>query len=365
MPEPFKNLITRELLQQVASDIQSVYEPFQIDGFLNAVFDDSWEDLELKARVRHISVQLAGFLPKNYPDAIGVLDQVVANYGSWLDGFAWFFPDFVETHGQADEHWDISVAALERYTRYSSSELAVRPFIIRDEARMMQQMYEWARHEDELIRRLASEGSRPQLPWAMAIPSFKADPTPVLPILEQLKDDPSETVRRSVANNLNDISKTHPELVAKIATEWYGKSKNTDWIVKHACRTLLKQGNREVLGIFGYDDGDSISVSSLSASAASILCGEDLVFSFTVSTSAATKVRLEYGIDYVKANGKTSRKIFQLSELTMKADETRNYDRKQSFADMSTRKHYPGTHTITLIVNGVERGSVSFELLAG
>jgi 3-methyladenine DNA glycosylase AlkC len=77
----------------------------------------------------------------------------------------------------------------------------------------------------------------------MGLPDFKKDPAPILPILENLKADPSEYVRRSVANNLNDIAKDHPEIALQIARAWQGVSPETDWIIKHGCRTLLKRGH--------------------------------------------------------------------------------------------------------------------------
>jgi len=269
---------------------------------------------------------------------------------------------FVELFGQDECNWDISMAALERYTVHASAELAVRPFIIKHEKRMMEQMYAWSRHEDELVRRLSCEGCRPQLPWAPALNSFKKDPTPILPILEQLKTDPSLHVRKSVANNLNDISKTHPDLVIRLAKQWYGKHEYTDWIVKHGCRTLLKKGNRDALALFGLSDTGSVLVEGFALGATAISIGDDLVFSFSVQATEPTKARLEYGVDYVKANGKRSRKIFQISELSMKKDERKAYTKKHSFADFSTRKHYPGAHSITLIINGTEQGTLDFEL---
>jgi 3-methyladenine DNA glycosylase AlkC len=240
--------------------------------------------------------------------------------------------------------------------------MAVRPFIIKHEKRMMEQMYAWSKHEHELVRRLACEGCRPALPWAPALNSFKKDPTPILPILECLKTAPSLHVRKSVANNLNDISKTHPDLVVKIAKDWYGKHEYTDWIVKHGCRTLLKNGHREVLAIFGIEDVSSVDVEDFTLNETSISIGGDITFSFTVLTKEATKVRLEYGIDYVKSNGKRNRKIFQISEISFKENAKKSYTKNHSFADVSTRKHYPGIHTITLIVNGIERGKLDFEL---
>ncbi|MCL2803417.1 MAG: DNA alkylation repair protein [Micrococcales bacterium] len=359
MPEPLKDMFNPTSLRQFALAIQSVCGSFKVEEFLESTLDETWDSLELLARGRQISTNLGRFLPQDYRAAIGVFDQVVPTY----DGPGLFcIPDFVEIYGQEEDDWDFSVAALGRYTQYASSELAVRPFIIKHEDRMMAQMYAWSKDENEHLRRLASEGCRPQLPWAPALTSFKQDPTPILPILEQLKADPSQYVRRSVANNLNDISKTHPDLVVKLAQDWFGENEDTNWIVKHACRTLLKQANREVLAIFGFLGAESIVVEGFELGTQSVQLGGDLVFSFEIAAKAPTKVRLEYAIDYVKANGKRNRKIFQISELSLKTGDKRQYNKTQSFADMSTRKHYPGTHSITLITNGAEREAHDFEV---
>lgn len=362
MADLIKNIYNYESLRKLALDIQSAYSAFEVDEFLNSTIDETWKDLELKGRIIKISTNLGKFLPSDYKEAISIIDKVVMNYGTWLDGFVGFFPVFVEIYGQDEENWDISMAALARYSPYSSSELAVRSFIINNEERMMEQMNIWSKDEDELVRRLACEGCRPQLPWGQALNSFKKDPTPILPILERLKTDPSVHVRKSVANNLNDISKTHPNLVMKLAKDWYGKNEHTDWIIKHACRTLLKKGNRETLALFGYDNSVSVNIDGLAIGATSISIGEDITFSFTVSATQATKVRLEYGIDYVKSNKKRNRKIFKISEVSLKENEKKVYTKKHSFADVSTRKHYPGMHSIMLIVNGVEQGVMDFDL---
>ena len=363
MAEQFKNFYNYDLLRRLAVDIQEVYEPFQIDAFLSSAIDDTWDALELKDRLYKVSTTLGQYLPADFKEAIGVIDKVVMNYGTWLEGFSSFFPIFVEVYGLEEANLEVSIAALGRYTQYASSELAIRAFIIKYEDRMLAQMYEWSKSGNEHLRRLSSEGCRPALPWGQALSKYKKDPTPILPILEQLKADPELFVRKSVANNLNDISKTHPELVVKLAREWYGKNEYTNWIVKHACRTLLKKGNRDVLAIFGYDDITSVAAADFAIDAASVSIGGDINFSFAISTATATKVRLEYGIDFVKANGKRSRKIFQISEIAMKENDKKLYTKKHSFADLSTRKHYVGVHSITLIVNGTERGTLDFEVV--
>ncbi|MCD8062794.1 MAG: DNA alkylation repair protein [Akkermansiaceae bacterium] len=363
MPELLKNRYNDESLRALALSIGTVYPPFQVDDFVNGIMDETWDGLELKARMRQITINLGRYLPDDYEQALGVIDKVVAGYPEGFNDFTLMcFPDFVEVYGQEERHWNLSMAALERYTPFSSSEFAVRPFIINHEESMMRQMAAWARHGNEHVRRLASEGCRPQLPWGRALPGFKKDPSPVLVILEQLKADPSPYVRKSVANNLNDISKTHPDLVTKIARDWYGKNSHTDWIVRHGCRTLLKKGNRDVLDLFGFADAGCVKVDGFALGAASVSIGEEMTFSFRIEAKKAARVRLEYGIDYVKANGRRNRKIFQISELSLKENGKKPYTKTHSFADASTRKHYPGTHSLTLIVNGAERGTLDFEV---
>ncbi|HGS9321153.1 TPA: DNA alkylation repair protein [Clostridioides difficile] len=357
MPELLKNMYNRESLYEVAVAIQSVYNSFKVDEFIKSTMDETWNNLELKARCRKISMSLGMYLPEDYKEALSILEKSVTGFY-----FAFFFPDFVEVYGQDDINWDLSISALERNTEYWSSEFAVRAFIIKDEERMMAQMRKWSKHKSEHVRRLASEGCRPQLPWGQAISKFKKDPTPVLPILEQLKTDTSTYVQKSVANNLNDISKTHPDLVISIAKDWYGKNKSTNWIVKHGCRTLLKKGNRDVLALFGYDDTTSINLQDFTLETTSISIGEDLTFSFNILAKKATKTRLEYGIDYIKSNGKRNRKIFKISEVSLKENEKKSYMKKHSFADVSVKKHYPGIHSIAIIINGIEKDKLDFEL---
>jgi 3-methyladenine DNA glycosylase AlkC len=360
--EPLKNILNADSLQEGALIIKSVYEPFPVDEFVKGTMDDTWDNLELKARMRQVTINLRKYLPEDYGECLAIFDKVVDGYSGGLFVLGMSFPDFVEVYGQDEANWDLSVSALARYTMLWSSEFAVRPFIVNNEERMMAQMLAWSKHENEHIRRLASEGCRPALPWAMALPEFKKDPGAILPILTQLKTDPSQYVRKSVANNLNDISKTRPDVVIKIAEDWYGKNEHTNWIIKHGCRTLLKKGRRDILVLFGLDDISSIEVKGFALETTSVSIGDEVSFSFNIFASEATKARLEYGIDYVKANGKRNRKLFKLSEVSLKANERKTYVRKHSFEDLSTRKHYPGVHRVTLIVNGVEQGTLEFEV---
>lgn len=360
MAEKLKDLFfTRATLTELAEAIEQADAGFDRANFLALVFDDGWEAKELKARMRHAAICLGQALPKSYAQALKILKQV-APQSRGFDGM--IFPEFVEVYGLED--WERSLPALEFFTRFGSSEFAVRPFLDRDPERAMAYVLKWAESSDHHVRRLASEGCRPRLPWAMALPKFKADPSPILPVLEKLKDDESEYVRKSVANNLNDISKDHPELVIELCEGWFGRSPRTDWIVKHACRGLLKARHERALRLFGFGDDKQVEVTKLRLNKKRLPIGEDLAFAFElqVGGTGERKLRLEYTIDFVKANGKTSKKVFQLSEKSY-APGAYTQRKKHATADLTTRKHYPGKHQLAVVVNGKELAAVSFDLL--
>lgn len=364
MTDLLKDSYNAEFISILARKIHKYHNDLNQSRFVEDIFANSWNDLELKDRMGRITGVMYEHLPKDYPTVIEILKKSakdmdkVSEHGGYL---CIFFPDYVEKFGL--DHWGISVEALEYFTQYFTAEFAVRSFIKQDTKRMMQQMLVWSQHENPHMRRLASEGCRPRLPWACALPDFKKDPTLVLPILENMKDDDSEYVRRSVANNLNDIAKDNPDITTKIAARWYGQSNNTDKLVKHACRSLLKAANPEALAIFGYSDYGNIRLDSLSISNSQIKLGDKLEFCCELYIAEQGKYRIEYAIDYVKANGKTSRKIFQLREALM-AQGKKTIIRTQSFRNMTTRKHYSGTHNLAVVVNGQELANKEFSLLS-
>lgn len=215
-----------------------------------------------------------------------------------------------------------------------------------------------------MVRRLSTEGCRPRLPWAMALPFLKRDPAPILPILENLKSDDSESVRRSVANNLNDIAKDHPDQVIDIAERWLGKSKETDWVVKHGCRTLLKQGHPEALKLFGLGEVKGVEIVDFKLKTPKISLGDYLEFSSLLVNKNDHKVhlRLEYAVYYVKANGTLSKKVYKISEKEYDAASSTLIERRQHFKPISTRKYHPGLHQIAMVVNGREFERHDFEL---
>jgi 3-methyladenine DNA glycosylase AlkC len=356
-----KNNYNLTFFEAFTTHFQLVYPEFAKAKFLEILLDNDWETRELKQRMRHITLCLGAVLPKDYRAALAIMKRVGADLDGKLEYL--FFPDFVEVYGLDD--FEISVEALQLFTPLCSSEFAVRPFIVKYPEKMMALMMEWTQSDNHHVRRLACEGCRPRLPWGMALQNFKKNPAAILPILEALKDDESEYVRRSVANNLNDISKDDSELVLEIGERWFGESLNRDKLVKHALRTLLKQGNTRAMELFGFTNSDKVSVTQLKISPLKIEIGNDGVFSFKLEHSAGKtmKLRIEYAVYYIKSSGRQSRKIFQLTENTFETDRVYEFEKKQHFKNLTTRKHYTGLHRLALVVNGVEKVEVAFELV--
>lgn len=362
MAEPLKNMYNATFFDDMTTAFKQVYPAFDRDGFLKQIYDDQWEGRALKDRMRHITLVLRRFLPEDYRAALDVLKGAAPLLKQYTFHVI-FFPDFVEVFGLED--WEASLPAFEMFTQYSSAEFAVRPFIIRDAPRMMRQMEAWTAHDNHHVRRLASEGCRPRLPWAMALPDFKRDPSPILPVLDKLKDDPSEYVRRSVANNLNDIAKDNPDVVIDVLRRWSGDATpEVEWIIQRSLRTLVKDGHAEALGLLGFGDGAQIAVKALPLSADSVRMGESLTFGFEIASQAdePQDLMIDYVVYFMKANGKRAPKVFKLSKRQIQPGETLHIQKKHAFKEITTRTYYPGEHAIALKVNGQEFEGLSFNL---
>ncbi|MEW4371880.1 DNA alkylation repair protein [Paenibacillus kandeliae] len=357
--ETFKERYSEHFLQRFVEIVNEHTDDFDEKVFHEQVYRSDWTELAFKQRIRRISEALTAALPLPYEQAVQLLMQIAPH----CRGVEYlFFPDYVELNGL--EQVECSMKALEVLTMYSSAEFAVRPFIVQDPAGMLQQMKIWAQDDNEHIRRLASEGFRPRLPWSFQLKQFMNDPEPTLAVLEQLKQDSSLYVRKSVANHLNDIAKDHPERIAEIARQWYGQHPYTDWIVKHGCRTLLKQDHPQVMELFGYIANEAVRISDLEISAQQVAIGGEIDISFVLHNedTSAQHVRIDYEMQFMKANGQQAPKRFRWVSRNF-APGHHPMRKKHSFKLITTRKYYAGTHHIHLYVNGVQVGEVSFEVI--
>lgn len=358
--ELWKNRLGPDAIAGLAAQIKEAYPPFEAEGFIAAVLDDEILSLGLKERTRIIAKRLRDYLPTDFGAAIDVLAGTAPHVGGFEN---WALLTFVELFGL--EHFEESVRAMAALTPYSSAEFAIRPFMIHCTERMLPVLHRWAGDPNEHLRRLAAEGSRPRGVWVAHIESFRKDPSPVLELLEKLKADPSLYVRKAVANNLNDISKDHPELIIETARRWqYDRHCHTDWIVRRACRSLIKEGVPAVFPLFGFTEKPAVTCVALPVRPRTIKIGSRATFPFTIVSTGKKEQRLaiDYRLHYVKANGKTSPKVFKLAERTIAPGEALKLAIKQSFADLSTRRHYPGEHRLDIVINGESRAEVVFSV---
>lgn len=366
MAEPLKNLYNKHFFEELHAVNKQVITGYDAKKFIHYVQDAEWKNCELKQRMHKITLAYHKILPADFHKAASSITAITKEFikrkGEGLNFLHMFLPEYIELFGLHDIK--TSVKAFEEITKFASCEFAVRPFIIHHEKEMMQQMLKWSKHENALVRRLASEGCRPRLPWAMSLPAFKKNPTPILPILDNLKNDEVEIVRRSVANNLNDISKDHPAVVLDILKKWKGHSTQTDYLLKHAARTLLKSGNTEALKVFAMQAEHKSSVQNFHIQNPKIQIGDTLYFSFyfTNKEKQAQRFRLEYAVFYVKANHTLTKKVFQITEIRFAPGKAILVKKQQHFADITTRKHYPGEHILAILVNGKEKTRQTFIL---
>jgi 3-methyladenine DNA glycosylase AlkC len=334
--------------------------------FHNAIFNDYFETAELKARMTHTSVVLRNYLSSDFKIACKEITATVnalKELGIGENFEYMFLPEYISTYGI--DHYEDAVDTLAIITSFTSAEFAVRPFIIKYPEKMIDTMTVWSKSPDSKIRRLASEGSRPRLPWAMALPKFKSDPNPVLHILENLKNDSDEVVRRSVANHLTDIAKDNPNITVRLAKKWYGSNLNVNALVKHACRTLFKEGNAEILSLFGLSS-NHLDLVGFKLDENEVTMGNRLNFNFTIENSSndPRTIRIEYVIYLLKKNGSHSRKVFKISERDIIGAQHIEMTRSHHFKPITTRVYHAGMHKVAVIVNGKEFASKAFQLLA-
>lgn len=357
--EPLKEMFNEAFYRKFANAFTQADANFDAEGFVNDVTKDI-ALLSLNARLRNTSIVLHKYLPKEFEKTLATLYDAST---SLPHGYtALVLPDFVALNGQA--YFDISMQALKDFTAMGSSEFAVRTFLKADPKRALSVMQEWTQDPNAHVRRLASEGSRPRLPWSFKLDAIIQEPSLTRSILEELKQDDSLYVRKSVANHLNDHSKDNVEYLIELLRAWDISHVHTSWIMKHAGRSLIKKGAPAVLEIFGFGGPANVELKELHLKSDVLKLGEKLEFSFTLTSREEVKRKLviDYAIHYVKSTGASSKKVFKLKEIEMLPEQSIVVIKSQLMKDFTTRKHYSGRHFLDIMINGEVAGTTSFEL---
>ncbi|MEM7285962.1 MAG: DNA alkylation repair protein [Actinomycetota bacterium] len=366
MAEPLKNSFGLDVAERIGDALVAVRPRFDRASFL-ASCRDGFDDMELTERARHIAAAMAEHLPSARGDALRIVTSSLGPADADLSGMEGFFylPHvyFVAEHGL--DHFDEAMEAQYELTRRFTAEFSIRAYLEHHTEATLARLREWAEDPSEHPRRLVSEGTRPRLPWAPRLKRFQADPAPVIELLELLKDDESEYVRRSVANNLNDIAKDHPALVVEIAERWWADADgNRRRVIRHGLRTLIKAGHPGALAVLGYGPDSPLQVRSVAVTPDTVAIGGKVSVVAALHNPADTTLAglIDLRVHFVKASGDTSPKVFKGAEIEVAPGETATVAKTISVKQHSTRTHYPGSHAIELIVNGDTRPGTSFEL---
>jgi len=360
-----KDLYSLDFYREFCSIANAEIKDFSEKKYLELILTEEFHSMELKQRIRHTAICLSHFLPKDYRSAaqiIANLSKVVKNKIGKDQSFEYIFlADYIEEFGV--EYFEESMNAIEIVTQCTSCEFAIRPFLLHYFDQTLNRLLQFASHSEANVRRFSSEGSRSRLPWGKGVPQLKLYPEKVLPILEVLKYDSSEYVRRSVANNLNDISKDHKEYYIQIATKWAKESSEVLPILHHSARTLLKQGNKDIGLLFGLQE-NVLVVSEWKLHSKSVSIGDSLEFSVNVKNNSKkiAVARIEYVVYFLLKNGQFGRKVFMISKNSIESDSSALFVKRHSFKLITTRKYNLGIQKMCIQVNGVESDILEFEL---
>lgn len=366
MAEPLKNHFGADVVRRLATELATASSAFNPKSFTRDALR-GFDALELLDRGRHLARVMQQHLPGDFERAVDIILATLPERKEPAGGMASFFylphTDFIRQFGLA--HFEPSMRGLHALTQVFTGEQAIRPFLDQHEARTLAQLHEWTRDGSEHVRRLVSEGTRSRLPWAPRLRSFQRDPAPVIELLELLKDDPALYVRRSVANNLNDIGKDHPKLLVQTTAAWMqNASAERRWIVQHALRSSVKKGDPAALKVLGFSGPVSLEIEQQAISPTRPAMGGKVLVSLTLKNPSrrAQNAVVDLVVHFVKANGSTTPKVFKLAVLELQAGASQPVRKTISLADLTTRKHYPGKHRIELQVNGVVQPLGAFTL---
>ena len=376
MPEPFKNFFNPEIVGHLADALARRSPGFDRDRFFTAATSD-FDRQELKERSNAIRDALADFLPRDFEEAAAILCDILHPEhntelttalpdATGIRGWAVMsMAEFIALKGL--DHFDLSMEVLRQMTSRFSAEFAVRPFLAADPDRALRIIEGWVGDANYHVRRLASEGTRPRLPWGMRLHGFVNDPAPLLPILTSLRDDPEDYVRRSVANSLNDIAKDHPDLVADLAAKWMDNaSPARQKLIRHACRSLIKAGHPATMTALGYGPAE-VAVTTLDIGPDIVAFGTALPITLALQSTGTARqdLILDYIIHHQKADGTTSPKVLKWKVMALDPGETCRLRKAHKFVPITTRVYYPGAHRLDIQVNGVVLGGVDFTLDMG
>ena len=356
MAEPLKLLFGPDVVHRLANELRAVHRRFDAVAFERDALH-GFDALELMDRGRHLGATLQRHLPQDFGAAVDLLLATLPDVRAPSGGMSSFFylahTEFVRQFGVP--HFEHALRGLHALTQVFTAEFAIRPFLEHHQGATLERLREWTTDDSSHVRRLVSEGTRPRLPWAPRLRAFQRDPAPVLALLEVLRDDPELYVRRSVANNLNDIGKDHPALLVSVAGRWMtDATEQRRWIVRHALRSAVKRGDAAALAVLGFGHTARIDVTESIIAPRRPSMGTKVVITCSLrnATRKSQRVAVDLRVHFVKAHGGSTAKVFKLSNIHLEPGASVSLRKSISLANLTTRKHYPGEHRVELQMTG-------------
>ncbi|MBK8012510.1 MAG: DNA alkylation repair protein [Deltaproteobacteria bacterium] len=371
MAEPLKTFFSAALVKRLAADLAEVSADFSPRAFIKDA-TAGLDELELLDRGQHIARALSKHLPPAYPNAIDVLLRSLGPEHATEElvgvGMAPFFylPHVLFVAERGLDHFELSMRAQYELTKRFSAERSIRPYIAKDPERTFAVLRDWTRDPNAHVRRLVSEGTRLRLPWAMRVAWLDRNPERVIELLDRLKDDPTTLVRRSVANNLNDLGKVHPKLLIATCGKWLeDASTERRALVEHALRSAIKRGEAPALSLLGFGKKPSVELEDVRLHPKRVRIGSHVAVEFTLRSTnrMAQNLLVDLRVHFVKANGTSSPKVFKLKRVGLGAREKVTLSARVSLAVHTTRKPHPGHHDVEVLVNGQAIAAGGFEVV--
>ncbi|MFN4309087.1 MAG: hypothetical protein ACK4FK_00740 [Ferrovibrio sp.] len=369
MADALKEFYNAAVVAGIAQRVSAAHPAFPADHFRKHVMA-VLPPLSLMQRARAIADALRQHLPQDYPAALEILLNSLAgdDHTGGIDGMGGFrhlpLLNFVGAYGL--DHPGLSLNALREMTKHFSAEFDIRYFIERHYDLTMTTVRGWTDDPHWAVRRLCSEGLRPRLPWGLRLKRFIADPRPVLEVIESLRADAHDSVRRSVANNLNDIAKDNPDAVITTTRRWQAEDRDgTADAVRHGLRSLVKKGDRRALALLGFDHRAPVTALDFAIAKARYRVGDRLSFHIGLRHDGKkpAKLSVDYAIHWRNARGGLQAKVFKLAKPMLGPGETVTLEKTHSLKPITTRRYYAGEHKVEILVNGQSVAEGTFRLL--
>lgn len=367
-PVAYKKKFDGEAALSLARQLASVYQEFDSERFVRLT-TRGLGVLDFRGRLQRFARVLRECLPPDYVDALSILvdslpeplEDGVSPFEGWLQ---WPIAEFISLFG--GESPEESMEAIEALAQVFAAEYAVRPLLRRYFNDIADCLLDLSSHPCGCVRRFCAESLRARLPWGVVVEQLQTDPERVLPVLEVLKSDPLPAVRRSVADCLNDLSRSQPDWVVEVCRGWMREpSEPLTAVVRQGLRGLVKEGHQGALSLLGFEpSADSLKV-EFSCAPRSLVLGEAVKFKAALCNVSQGLLRfnLDLVLHLTKADGQARTRVLPWKALELPAGRRVELLKEQPMKAEALGELHPGAHRVQLRASGEPLAESQFHLI--